>query len=127
MDKRASRIRGVIGVATLIAAVFWPGRTVYIAVELIGLWAIVVGVLELMFARTSGEDAKGRALLVIAAIASIVIGFAVMKWAFAGAVLISAVVGIAAAARGISLIISGIHERIRLDKQGDRMIEHKAA
>ena len=55
MDKRASRIRGVVGVATLIAAVFWPGRTVYIAVELIGLWAIVVGVLELIFARTSGE------------------------------------------------------------------------
>jgi len=127
MDKRASRIRGVVGVATLIAAVFWPGRTVYIAVELIGLWAIVVGVLELIFARTSGGDAKSRALLVIAAIASIVIGVGVMKWAFVGAVLVSAVVGIAAAARGISLIVSGIRERLSLDERGGRTIGQKAA
>ncbi|MGA8149787.1 MAG: DUF308 domain-containing protein [Terriglobales bacterium] len=125
--ERASRIRGVIGVATLIAAVFWPGRTVYIAVELIGLWAIVVGVLELIFARTSGGDAKSRALLVIAAIASIVIGVGVMKWAFVGAVLVSAVVGIAAAARGISLIVSGIRERVTFHEQGERTIRHKAA
>jgi uncharacterized membrane protein HdeD (DUF308 family) len=80
-------------------------------VELIGLWAILVGVLELFFARYSGVDAKDRALVIIAAIASIVIGVGVMEWAFAGAVLVSAVVGIAAAARGISLIMSGIYER----------------
>ena len=125
MDKRASRIRGVVGVATLIAAVFWPGRTVYIAVELIGLWAIVIGVLELLFAR-SGGDAKERTMLVVAAIASIVVGVGVMTYAFAGAVLISAVVGIAAAARGVSLIMSGIRER-NFDKQADRTIEQKAA
>ena len=50
-----------------------------------------------------------------------------MKWAFAGAVLISAVVGIAAAARGISLIVSGIRERISLDERGGRTIGQKAA
>lgn len=111
MDKRSSRIRGVVGVAAVVAAVFWPGRTVYVAVELIGLWAILIGVLELIFARYSGDDAKDRALLIIAAIASIVIGVGVMKWAFAGAVVVSAFVGTAAAARGVSLIMSGISER----------------
>ena len=127
MDKRASRIRGIIGIAVLLAAIFWPGRTVYVAVELIGLWAILVGLLELMVATTSGKAKKDRALLVIAAIASIVVGIGVMKWAFAGAVLISAVVGVAAAARGISLIISGIRQRPIYGEDADRTISHKAA
>ena len=48
-----------------------------------------------------------RALRIISAIAAIVIGVAMMMWVFAGAVLVSAVVGIAAAARGVSLILSG--------------------
>lgn len=64
MDKRGARIRGVIGVATGIAAIFWPGRTAYIAVELIGLWAITIGVLELLFARYSrGTSAAGKRML----------------------------------------------------------------
>jgi len=42
-----------------------------------------------------------------------------MRWAFAGAVVVSAVVGVAAAARGISLIVSGIHERTSLEARGN--------
>ena len=91
-----------------IAAIFWPGMTAYVAVNLIGLWAILIGVLELDSARHSTKD---RALLIIAAFASIAIGVGLMRWVFAGAVLISAIVGVAAAARGVSLIVSGIHER----------------
>ena len=111
VGKPGAWIRGVIGVATAIAAIFWPGATAYVAVQLIGLWAIVIGILELLFARYSGEGAKGRALPIAAGLASIVIGIAVMMQPFTGAVLISAVVGIAAAARGLSLIMRGISER----------------
>jgi uncharacterized membrane protein HdeD (DUF308 family) len=128
MEKRASRIRGVAGIAVVIAAIFWPGRTVYVAVELIGLWAILVGLLELVFARYSGEGPKDRALLVIAAIASIVVGVGLMRWVFVGAVVISAVVGIAAAARGVSLMISGISQRMhQCDETGDQAIRRDAA
>jgi len=127
MDKRASRIRGIVGVAVAIAAIFWPGRTAFAAVELIGLWAILVGVLEFVFARHS-EDPKDRTRLIIAAIASIIIGIGMMKWAFAGAVVVSAVVGIAALARGVSLIMTGISERSRqFDERGKRVIRREAA
>jgi len=115
MDKRGARIRGVIGVATGIAAISWPGRTAYIAVELIGLWAITIGVLELLFARYSRESGKNRALLIVAAIASMAVGVGLMWWAFAGAVVISAMVGIAAMARGVSLMMSGISLRLHQD------------
>jgi uncharacterized membrane protein HdeD (DUF308 family) len=126
MDNRGARIRGVIGVATGIAAIFWPGRTAYIAVELIGLWAITIGVLELLFARYSREDGKNRALLIVAAIASMAIGVGLMRWAFAGAVVISAMVGIAAMARGVSLMMSGISLRLHQD-EGQPALGGKAA
>jgi uncharacterized membrane protein HdeD (DUF308 family) len=126
MDKLGARIRGVIGVATGIAAIFWPGRTAYIAVELIGLWAITIGVLELLFARYSRESGKNRALLIVAAIASMAVGVGLMQWAFAGAIVISAMVGIAAMARGISLMMSGISLRLHQDN-GQPVLGGKAA
>lgn len=114
-DKRATKLRGVAGVAVAIAAIFWPGQTAYIAVELIGLWAIFVGVLEFLAARFHRESAKDRTLFIVAAIASVLVGLGLMIWALFGAVVISAAVGVAAIARGVSLIISGFFERNPLD------------
>jgi uncharacterized membrane protein HdeD (DUF308 family) len=116
-DKTVARIRGVVGVALAIAAVFWPGITAFMAVELIGLWAILIGILELAFAH---DAAKDRALFVTAAIALIAIGVGMMKWVFAGAVLVTAVVGVASAARGVTLILSGLHQRTELATTGTR-------
>jgi uncharacterized membrane protein HdeD (DUF308 family) len=116
-DKRTARVRGAAGVAIAIAAIIWPGQTAYISVELIGLWAILVGVLELYVAGYSREKGKDRAFLILAAIASILVGVGVMIWAFVGAVVISASVGVAAVARGVSLMMSGISERNQLDKE----------
>lgn len=122
MGKRAARIRGVVGIAVVIAAVFWPDRTVVAAVELIGLWAILIGILELFFARYSSENAKQRALFIIAAIASIAIGISMMRNLDWGAVLVSLFVGIAAAARGISLIVLGFSHRPRRGGEAEQQV-----
>lgn len=116
IDKHAARIRGLAGVAVAIAALFWPGITAFVAVEIIGLWAVLLGVLELAFAH---DAAKDRALTILAAIALIAIGVGMMRWVFAGAVVVSAVVGVAAAARGVSLILSGIYQRTDLAARGN--------
>jgi uncharacterized membrane protein HdeD (DUF308 family) len=86
----------ISGSMTAVAAVFWPGITAFVAVELIGVWAFLIGVLELAFAH---DSAKERALQIIAAIALIAIGLGMMRWVFAGAVVVTAVVGVVAAAR----------------------------
>ena len=118
--KRASTIRGVVGVAVAIAAVFWPDQTVAAAVGLIGIWAIVIGVLELLFARYASENAKQRALLIIAGIASVAIGVGMMRKVFIGAVLVSVFVGIAAAARGLSLIMLGVSRRLHRGDESEK-------
>lgn len=111
MEKQsASRTRGVAGIAVAVAAVFWPGITAAIAVELIGFWAVLIGILELVFGARQAH-ADGRAVTIICAVASIAIGLGMMRWVFGGAVLVTAVVGVAAAARGIGLLWRGIQER----------------
>jgi uncharacterized membrane protein HdeD (DUF308 family) len=92
-----------LGWVLMISGVLWL---------LIGLWAILVGVLELLVAKYSSNSPNDRALFVIAAFASIVVGVGLMRWAFVGAIVISAFVGIAAAARGTSRIIIGVSERL---------------
>jgi uncharacterized membrane protein HdeD (DUF308 family) len=116
MNKHAARIRGIAGVAVAIAALFWPGITAFVAVEIIGLWAVLLGVLELAFAH---DAAKDRALTIIAAIALIALGVGMMRWVFAGAVVVTTVVGVAAAARGVSLILSGVYQRTDLAARGN--------
>jgi len=125
--KHASLIRGLIGVAVAMVAIFWPGQTVFIAVELIGVWAILVGVIEALLARYSSEDKKDRALLIIAGIFSIAIGVGLMRWVFVGAVVVSALVGIAAAARGVSLIMIGVSRRLREDRNEQPVVGRGAA
>jgi len=125
--KRASTIRGSIGVAVAVAAIFWPGRTVFVAVELIGGWAILVGILEILFARYSIETGKDRALHMIAAIASIAIGIGLMRWVFVGAIVVSALVGIAAAARGVSLIMMGFSRRLREEDRSEKQVAGQGA
>ena len=116
-NNRTTRVRGAAGVAVAIAAIIWPGQTAYISVELIGLWAILVGALELYVARYARNKGKNRAFLILAAIASILVGVGVMIWAFLGAVVISATVGVAAVARGVNLMMRGFSERNQLDKE----------
>ena len=125
--KRTSTIRGSIGVAVAVAAIFWPGQTVFVAVELIGGWAILVGILEILFARYSTETGKDRALYAIAAIASIAIGIGLMRWVFVGAIVVSALVGIAAAARGVSLIMMGVSRRLREEDRSETQVAGRGA
>jgi uncharacterized membrane protein HdeD (DUF308 family) len=125
--KHVSAIRGFVGVAIAVAAIFWPGRTVFVAVELIGVWAILVGILEILLARYSTESAKDRVLGVLAAVASIAIGVGLMRWVFVGAIVVSALVGIAAAARGISLIMIGASHRLHQDDRSNKQVAGRAA
>ena len=110
-DKRGSRIRGLVGIVVAAAVIFWPGRTAYVLVDLIGAWAVLIGILELVFVTSHEKQAKGRKATIVGSLAIIAIGVCMMTWEFAGAVLVSLVVGVAAAIRGIVLIVTGIQER----------------
>ena len=110
-EKRGSRIRGLAGIAVAVAVILWPGRTAHVAIDLIGAWAVLIGILELVFVTPHEKQAKGRNATIVGSLASIAIGVCMMTWVLMGAVLVSLIVGVAAAIRGIVLIVAGIQER----------------
>ncbi len=110
-ERRGSRIRGVVGIGVAVAVILWPGRTASVAIDLIGAWAVLIGILELIFMTSHGRSAKGRTVTILCSLASIAIGVCMMTWVLVGAVLVRTIDGAAAATRGILLIVAGIRER----------------
>jgi hypothetical protein len=50
-----------------------------------------------------------------------------MRWVFVGAIVVSALVGIAAAARGTSLIMIGVSHRLHEDDRSKKQVAGRAA
>jgi uncharacterized membrane protein HdeD (DUF308 family) len=92
---------GVAGIAAGIVAAFLPGITALFLVTLIGAWAIVTGVTEVIAAYRLRKEIQGEWLLALNGVVSVIFG--IYLWLFPGAGAIALVWIIAAFA-----IISGI-------------------
>jgi uncharacterized membrane protein HdeD (DUF308 family) len=100
---------GILGIAVGLATFFFPGITAQALVFLIGVWAILTGIFEVI----AGFElpVKRDWLLVIAGIASIVFGVLVFANPIGGAVAITWLIGIYALVFGGSMIAFGIRLR----------------
>jgi uncharacterized membrane protein HdeD (DUF308 family) len=100
---------GILGIAVGLATFFFPGITAQALVFLIGVWAILTGIFEVI----AGFElpVKRDWLLVIAGIASIVFGVLVFANPIGGAVAITWLIGIYALVFGGSMIVFGIRLR----------------
>ena len=92
---------GIAGIAAGIIAVLVPGITALFLVTLIGAWAIITGVTEVIAAYRLRKEIQGEWLLALDGVVSVIFG--IYLWLFPGAGAIALVWIIAAFA-----IISGI-------------------
>jgi len=102
---------GIIGVVIGILALAMPQITAMVLVVLVGIWAIVTGILELLAAVRLRTELASEWLLGAAGVLSIVFGIAVFVAPSAGVVAISVIVGIYALLFGASLIVYGFRLR----------------
>jgi uncharacterized membrane protein HdeD (DUF308 family) len=100
---------GILGIAVGIATFFFPGITAQALVFLIGVWAILTGIFEVV----AGFElpVKRDWLLVIAGIASIIFGVLVFAYPASGALAIVWLIGIYALAFGVTMLVFGIRLR----------------
>ncbi len=100
---------GILGIAVGLATFFFPGITAQALVFLIGVWASLTGIFEVI----AGFELpiKRDWLLVIAGIASIVFGVLVFAYPTTGALAITWLIGLYALVFGISMIAFGIRLR----------------
>jgi uncharacterized membrane protein HdeD (DUF308 family) len=115
---------GLVGVGVGLAAFVWTGRTTLVLVNLIALWAIVTGAIEVVVAVRFRRELPGEVLLAVAGIASIVLGLILWIWPRAGTLLLVAVLGSYALFFGTTMLLYAFRIRRLLAGQehGERLV-----
>jgi uncharacterized membrane protein HdeD (DUF308 family) len=99
-QRAAYIIGGLLGVVAGIITLFWPGITALVLVILVGAWAVVHGVLDLVAATRVARSWP----LVVVGVLSIVAGVLILFRPGAGAFAIAIVIGIYAIMAGILML-----------------------
>src|SRR5271157_629298 len=65
---------GLVDLAAGVVALAWPGPTALVLVLIVGVWAIVAGLVEFFAAFRSGEPAGTRAMLILGGLVTVAFG-----------------------------------------------------
>jgi uncharacterized membrane protein HdeD (DUF308 family) len=95
---------GVLGIAAGIIAFLWPGITAFVLVILIGAWALMIGIFEIIGAIRLRHEIENEWWLIAAGILSVLFGIAVLMSPGAGALAIVWVIATYAILAGILMI-----------------------
>ncbi len=108
---------GLLGVAIALLTFFWPGLTALLLMMMIGAWALVRGVFEVIAALQLWKELDDAWLLVLSGVVSIVFGGAVLVMPGAGALALVWLIGAYAILFGLILIVLSF----RLKKLNDAL------
>jgi uncharacterized membrane protein HdeD (DUF308 family) len=104
-------LEGILGIAFGIVSFALPGITALAWLYTIAFWAIVTGILEIVFAIELRKLIKGEIFVGLTGVASIVLGIALIVMPLAGLLAWVLVIGAYAIASGVLLIALGLRLR----------------
>lgn len=104
-------MEGLIGIAAGAATFLWPGVTTLVMVYMIGAWAVVTGVLEIVAALRLRRIIEGEFLLVVAGALSILFGGMILLWPAAGVLALMWLLGTYAILFGVLMISLSLRVR----------------
>src|SRR5574341_48320 len=104
-------LEGIAGVAAGLVTFFWTGAATLALLLIIGAWAIVTGIFEIIAAIRLREEIEGEWLLLISGVLSVLFGIAIAIWPAAGLVAVVWLIGAYAILFGILLIVLGLRLR----------------
>lgn len=97
-------LAGLVSLAAGAVALLWPGLTVVVMVILIGIWAIVRGVFEIIGAITLRKVIRNEWLLALAGVLSVLFGLALIAMPGLGALILLWIIGAWAIVFGILFV-----------------------
>jgi uncharacterized membrane protein HdeD (DUF308 family) len=109
--------RGVAGILTGIIAAVWPGITALALLWVIALWAMVTGVFDIVAAVQLRKQMRREWLLAVSGALSVLFGVLLVVWPAAGVLTLVVLIGIAAIAFGVTLLMLGL--RLRRERRHD--------
>jgi uncharacterized membrane protein HdeD (DUF308 family) len=115
---------GLVDLAAGVIALAWPGPTALVLVLIVGIWAIIIGVVEIAAAFAAGEPAGTRALFILAGLISIAFGVVLCARPGIGAITLALLFGLFNLILGIWLVVQGIELR-RTGKAVDSALPEK--
>lgn len=104
--------RGLLAIAAGVIAVAWPELTAFAVLMLIGVWAVVVGLVE-MGEAFSLRDAGYRRwyLALVSGVAYLLLGVLVFASPASSALALTWLIGVFTIAAGITILFASIHTR----------------
>ena len=115
MHRVAYALLGLLGIVVGILVLVWPGITVLLLATLVGIWAIITGVAEIVAAIRLRKQIEGEAFLILAGAISVLAGILIVINPIAGAFGIALIVGIYALLYGIMLLVLAFRLRKAAD------------
>lgn len=100
-QRAAYVLGGILGVGAGVVTLFWPHITALVLVVMIGAWALVTGIVEILAAARF----RGGWLLVLVGVLSLLAGILLLVRPDAGAIAIAQVIGIYAIISGVLILI----------------------
>jgi uncharacterized membrane protein HdeD (DUF308 family) len=110
---------GALGIAAGLIAFFWPGKTAFALVVMIGVWAIAIGILEIVGAIWLRNEIEDEWWLVGAGILSVLFGLSVLMAPTAGALAIVWVLAAYAVLAGVLMVAFSFRLRGHHARTGD--------
>jgi len=101
----------LIDLAAGVIALVWPGPTAFVLVIVVGAWALVGGVVEVVAGFGSGETAGTRALFIVSGLVSVAFGILLFARPGVGAVTLALLFGLYSMIYGFSQITAGVQMR----------------
>ena len=102
---------GLVDLAAGIIALAWPGPTALVLVLIVGVWAIVAGLVEIAAAFGHDEAAGTRALFILGGLITAAFGVVLCARPSIGAVTLALLFGLFSLIAGIWMLVQGIQLR----------------
>jgi uncharacterized membrane protein HdeD (DUF308 family) len=99
---------GLISLAAGVVAVVWPAPTALVLVLVIGIWAVIGGIVEIVNGFGSGKTAGTRAMYILTGLVSTAFGVLLFARPGVGAITLALLFGLFSLIYGISRITLGV-------------------
>ena len=121
---------GLADLAAGVIALAWPAPTALVLVLIVGVWAVIAGLVEFSAAFGSGEPAGTRATLILGGLATIAFGVVLCARPGIGAITLALLFGLFNLIAGTWALVQGIemrHTENTLHSANPAKLEKKAA
>jgi uncharacterized membrane protein HdeD (DUF308 family) len=102
---------GLADLAAGVIALAWPGPTALVLVLIVGVWAVVAGLVEIAAAFGAGEPAGTRAAFILGGLATVAFGVVLCARPGAGAVALAMLFGLFNLISGAWMLVQGVEVR----------------